>query len=238
MSIENRIILISGATGVLGSLLAHRLASQNAKLAFIDRDPAKLDRLVKDLSLPEARVTTEIADLLDAAQTQAAAEAVVKKFGRVEAVFHLVGGWTGGKSLVEAPASDVQFMLNQHLWSSFNLIQAFVPHLVKNGWGRVVMVSSPFAANPAAKGGPYAIGKAAQEALMQTLAQELKGSGVTANLLLVKTIDTGRKKVAEPGSENAAWTTPEEIVAAMQYLLSEEAGTVNGAKLPLFGGYH
>ena len=89
-------------------------------------------------------------------------------------------------------------MLNQHVWTSFNVIQAFVPHLVNNGWGRIVMITSPFAARPNAKGGPYAIGKAGQEALMLTLSQELKGTGVTANLLQAKTIDVKREKVAAP----------------------------------------
>ena len=126
-------------------------------------------------------------------------------------------------------------MLNQHIWTSFNVIQAFVPLLVKNGWGRIVMISSPFASRPVAKGGPYAIGKAGQEALLLTLSQELKGTGVTANLLQAKTIDTKREKVSTPSAENSSWTTPEELTASILYLLSDEAATVNGAKIPLYG---
>ncbi len=99
------------------------------------------------------------------------------------------------------------------------------------------MVTSPYAARPAAKGGPYAIGKAGQEALMLTLSQELKGTGVTANLLQARTIDVKREKVTSPTAENAAWTTPEELSAAILYLLSEEGGALNGAKLPLYGSY-
>ena len=89
------------------------------------------------------------------------------------------------------------------------------------------MITSPFAARPNANGGPYAVGKAGQEALMQTLSQELIGTGVTANLLQAKTIDVQCKKVSEPSSDNAS----------IQYLLSDAAGTVNGAKIPLFGSY-
>jgi 3-oxoacyl-[acyl-carrier protein] reductase len=116
-------------------------------------------------------------------------------------------------------------------------VQAFVPYLVRNKWGRVVMITSPYAARPNAKGGPYAIGKAGQEALMLTLAQELKGSGVTTNLLQAKSIDAKREKVSSPSPDNASWTTPEELTAAILYLLTDEAGTVNGAKMPLYGSY-
>jgi len=99
------------------------------------------------------------------------------------------------------------------------------------------MITSPYASRPVAKGGPYAVGKAGQEALMQTLSQELKGTGVTANLLQAKTIDARREKVFAPSAENAIWTTPEELTTALLYLLSDAAGTVNGAKIPLFGSF-
>jgi NAD(P)-dependent dehydrogenase (short-subunit alcohol dehydrogenase family) len=128
-------------------------------------------------------------------------------------------------------------MLNQHVWTTFNVIQAFVPALIRNGWGRVAMITSPYAFRPNANGGPYAVGKAGQEALMQTLSQELIGTGVTANLLQAKTIDVQRKKVSAPSADNAYWTTPEELTAAIMYLLSDAAGTVNGAKIPLFGSF-
>ncbi len=176
-------------------------------------------------------------NLLDPSETKSTAEAIVAKFGKIDILLHLVGGWTGGKTLLEAPADDLTFMLNQHVWTSFNVSQAFIPHLVRNGWGRVVMVTSPFATRPKAKGGPYAIGKSGQEALMLTLSQELKGTGVTANLLQAKTIDAKREKVTDPSADNASWTTPDELTAGILYLLSDEAGMVNGAKIPLYGSY-
>lgn len=235
MTLENRTAVITGATGGLGSVLTRDLAALKLNLALLDIDPARLETLTRDLALPASRFLARSVNLLDPAETKAAAEAVSAKFGRTDILLHVVGGWTGGKTLVEAPAEDLAFMLNQHVWTSFNVTQAFIPHMVSNGWGRIVMVTSPFAANPNAKGGPYSIGKAGQESLMLTLAQELKGTGVTANLLQAKTIDVKREKVNNPSPQNAAWTTPEELSAAVQYLLTDEAGTVNGAKIPLFG---
>ncbi len=195
-----------------------------------------METIIASLGLPGERYLTQAADLGDAAQTRVAAQAVLARFGRVDILLHLVGGWTGGKRLVEVPAADLENMLTQHVWTTFHLAQAFVPHLVQNGWGRIVVISSPSASQPRPKGGPYAIGKAGQEALMLTLAQELRGSGVTANLLQVKTIDARGEKHATPSPENASWSTPEEIAAAILFLLSDEAGTINGARIPLFGG--
>jgi len=108
--------------------------------------------------------------------------------------------------------------------------------MTANHWGRILVISSPTASHPDANTAPYAIGKAAQEALILTIAQEVKEKGITANILLVKTIDVEHARDLKPDAKNASWTTPEEITAALLYLSSEEARTINGARIPLYGG--
>jgi NAD(P)-dependent dehydrogenase (short-subunit alcohol dehydrogenase family) len=237
MELKNRVAVVTGATGGLGATATRALADLGANLVLLDIDPGRLDTLTKSLPAPESGLFAQVVNLLDPSETRSVAQAALTRFGRIDILLHAVGGWTGGKSLLEAPADDLAFMLNQHVWTSFNVIQAFVPHLVKNGWGRVVMVTSPYAARPNAKGGPFAVGKAGQETLMLALSQELKGSGVTANLLQARTIDMKREKLSNPSPDNSSWTTPEEVTAAILYLLSDEAGTINGAKIPLFGSF-
>jgi NAD(P)-dependent dehydrogenase (short-subunit alcohol dehydrogenase family) len=237
MDLNNRTAVITGATGGLGSALTHELAARGMRLALLGTDGARLDALVRSLSLPVARLVTQCVNLLNLAETKSAAETIASKFGRIDILLHVVGGWTGGKTLLEAPVEDLAFMLNQHVWTSFNVIQAFVPHLVRNHWGRVVMVTSPSSLRPSARGGLYAAGKAGQEALMLSLSQELAGSGVTANLLQARTIDIKHEKNSTPSLDNSTWTTPEELIAAILYLISDEAGTINGARIPLFGSY-
>jgi NAD(P)-dependent dehydrogenase (short-subunit alcohol dehydrogenase family) len=237
MQPRNRTAVITGATGGLGSTVTHALAERGFNLALLDRNLDRLTALVKSLNLPENRVLEQMINLFDPNDTRAAAEATESKFGKIDVLIHLIGGWTGGKTLTEAPAEDLELMLNQHVWTSFNVTQAFVPHLIRGGWGRVIMITSPLAARPVGKSGPYAIGKAGQEALLMTLSQELKGTGVTANLLQVKNIDVKREKVSAPSTENARWTTPEEITASILFLLSDEAGIINGARIPLIGSF-
>jgi NAD(P)-dependent dehydrogenase (short-subunit alcohol dehydrogenase family) len=116
-------------------------------------------------------------------------------------------------------------MLLQHAWTTIHLLRAFSPKLVANGWGRVLAVSSHFANHPPAKRAAYGMAKAAQEALLLSLANEFKGSNLTANIIQVFAIDV-------EGSGKG--TPPEEIAAAMLYLCSDAARKLNGARIPLY----
>jgi NAD(P)-dependent dehydrogenase (short-subunit alcohol dehydrogenase family) len=236
MSLEKRIVVLSGAGGELAAVLARALAARGANLALLGRNSEKLEALRASLALPEERLLVHGVDLSSPAEAASAASAVAGKFARVDALLHLAGGWTGGKTLLEAAPEALHSMLEQHVWTSFHVVRAFLPFLLANGWGRVIMIGSPFAARPNARGGPYAIGKAGQEALLLALSQELRGTGVTANLLQARSIDARREKLSAPTAANASWTTPEELSAAVLFLLSEEAGTISGARIPLFAG--
>ena len=235
MTIENRVVVVAGATGGLGRVVARRLSVEGARLALIGQDEARIAGLGRDLGLPEDRWTGITEDLTDPAGAQAVAEAVLARFGRADILLNLVGGWAGGKPVPEVPDEEISSMLQQHLWTTFRLAKAFVPGMVANEWGRIIVVSSPSALRPPARGAAYAVGKAAQEALLLALAQELKGSGVTANILQVRTIDAKHRRDRERSAETASWTTPEEIGEAILYLCSDAAGMVNGARIPLYG---
>ena len=224
MSLDRRIAVISGATGVTGSLAARTFAEKGASLVLLGTDPHRLDLLAADLGLPPERILTLTVDLTDGPAVFAAARAVDDKFGRTDVLLHLVGGWIGGKTLVETPAQDLEHMLRQHLWTTFHLTQAFLPGLIRNNWGRVIVVSSPAAVKPPAGLGAYAIGKAAQETLQLTLARETAQTGVTANILQVRSIDT---------SGEGKGTPPREIVSAILDLCSQDADSTNGERIAI-----
>ncbi len=222
---KHPVVVITGATGATGEAAARAFAAQGASLALLSHDQQKLEALAASLSLASSRLLIHAADLRNPDEVRAAARFVTTRFGRADILLHLVGGWTGGKTLPETPADDLETMLNQHAWTTFHLLQAFTPGMAANGWGRVIVVSSPLAISPSTKMSAYAAGKAAQETLILTLAQELKDSGVTANIIHVRSIDVeGKGKGTPPG----------EIVAAMQYLCSEPAAKINGARIPLY----
>jgi 3-oxoacyl-[acyl-carrier protein] reductase len=235
MGLENRIAVITGATGGLGRVVTHRLAENGVRLALVSTNSEKLEVLERELNLPPDRILSIVADISQQEAVLNVMDAVLTRFGRVDMLLHFVGGWVGGKPVAQVPAEEITSMLQQHLWTTYFLAKAFGPHLTATGWGRVIVVSSPNVAKPPAKSAPYTIGKSAQEALILTLAEEFKGTGVTANILRVRAIDTGHDRDREPSPKTSSWTTPEEIAAAILFLCSDEASMINGARIPLYG---
>jgi 3-oxoacyl-[acyl-carrier protein] reductase len=218
-------VVITGSTGVLGHLVAKTFAERGHNIALLDRDQTKLDSVTRDLNLPADRVYTKILDLTDTQALHDSAEAVHSKFGGIHALIHLVGGWTGGKTIPDSSSDDLKFMLDQHVWTTFNLLQSFLPHIAASKWGRLLVVSQPVTVKPSAKSALYAAAKSAQESLVFTAAEEYKESGLTANVIHVKSIDV---------KGDGKGTRPAEIVSAVEYLFSEEANKVNGTRIPLY----
>jgi NAD(P)-dependent dehydrogenase (short-subunit alcohol dehydrogenase family) len=235
MAIQNKVTVISGATGGLGRVVAREFAAQGAKLVLVSHNAEHLAQLETELNLSPENFLSIVADLTQRDSAQKILDAAVAKFGRVDILFNFIGGWIAGKPVSDVAPEEVENMLAQHFWTSFNLAQAFVPHMLENHWGRYVVISTPGVGTPPANSLPYTVGKAAEETLMLTLAEELKHTGVTANILRVRSIDVEHKREREPSPKNAAWTTPEEIAAALLYLCSDEANRVNGARIPLYG---
>jgi 3-oxoacyl-[acyl-carrier protein] reductase len=232
---QDRVVAITGATGGLGRAAAARFAADGWRVGVLGTDAGRLATLASDLSLTEGRWAPGVADLRDASAATAALDAVADALGPVDALLHAVGGYAGGETLVDVDAATLDDMVGQHVWSTFHVVRGVVPGMVERGWGRIIAVTPVITAAPVAKQGAYTAAKAAQEALIRTLARELAGSGVTANLIAVKAIDAEGVRDREPSPKTAAWSTPAEIVEAMRWLCSDEAATVNGQRLALDG---
>ena len=186
MNVENRVVIITGATGGLGRIATNQFAEQGACLVLVGTSPEKLQHLVKELSLPKERILMRAVDLSQPESAHTLAQDTLERFGQIDILLHLVGGWSGGEPVTETDDNQVESMLQQHLWTTYHLAQAIIPAMAGNHWGRILVISSPTASHPVANTAPYAIGNAAQEALILTIAQEVKERGITANILLVK----------------------------------------------------
>jgi NAD(P)-dependent dehydrogenase (short-subunit alcohol dehydrogenase family) len=233
MSLTDKVVAIAGAAGGLGPTLARAFVDHGAQLAVAGRREADLIDLLDALELPEVRRLASAVDLTDGAATKAWADQVVAQFGRVDVVLHLVGGYKGGTSIADIPAADWDFVHNLLIKTTLNVAQAFVNPLKAGGYGRFLTVTSPRAQMPSARTAIYAMSKAAADALVLALADELKGTGATANAIVVNSIVTPEMRVAEPDKDYSKSTSAEEIAAAMLYLCSAEAGAINGARIPL-----
>jgi NADP-dependent 3-hydroxy acid dehydrogenase YdfG len=230
-----RVVAIVGATGVAGRAAAAAFAAAGAKLGLIGTNAGRLSALASELGLADGRWQAGVADVCTRDGARSAIGSVTEALGPIDVLLYLVGGWNGGSPTTEVDASDFDSMLYRHLYGTLHSLQAVVPAMIVRGWGRVMVISTPLATEPGPRGGGYVAAKAAQEALIRTLARDLAGSGVTANVIVVRTIDATHERESEPSTKNASWTTPEEIAEAMVTLASDAARTINGARVPLYG---
>ena len=231
----DRVVAIAGATGAAGRAATAAFARAGARLGLIGTDGARLSALADELGVARDRWHPGVGNLRDAAEARAAVAAIEGSIGPVDVLLCLVGGWNGGTPTVEVSTDDFDSMLGQHLYSTLHMIQATVPGMLARGWGRVMAISTPLVAEPGPRGGGYLAAKAAQEALLRTLARDTAGTGVTANLLIVRTIDVEHERSTAPTPKNASWTEPEEIAEVMVLLADAAASTINGARIPLYG---
>ena len=236
MALTDRVVAIPGATGAAGRAAVSAFAAVGCRIGLIGTDAKKLRSLAADLDLAEGRWHGAAGDVTKADDVRRVVAEISDGLAPADVLVHVVGGWLGRTPAVELDPADVATSFDQHVFSTLHMVQAVVPGMVERGWGRVFAISQPLATEPGPRGGGYLMAKAAQEVMLRSLARDLAGSGVTANLLIVKTIDKDHERDREPTTKNAQWTTPEEIAAAMVMLCRDEAATINGARIPLFGG--
>jgi NAD(P)-dependent dehydrogenase (short-subunit alcohol dehydrogenase family) len=233
--LQDRVILITGATGALGSVVAREFAQTQARLALTGRSEEKLERLAAEISLPAERVLTVAADITQADGVENLVATVAGRFGQVDVLLNVAGGWSGGKPVGETTVEDWDRMLALNLRAAFLLSRAVLPGMLETGWGRIVHVSSKTAVEPRAKQAAYAVSKMGLITLTEVIAAEVKGSGVTANVILPSIIDTPDNRKFMPKADPAKWVEPERIAATIQFLCSENAAAINGARIPIYG---
>lgn len=228
---EDKVVAIAGATGGLGPVVARRLAAGGATIAAADIDQSRLDALGEELGLGD-RYEAQVVNLLDAGEAQAWADGLSERHGGVHALLHLVGGWKGGQPLAEAPLDEYEWLHDLLVRTVQHASRAFHDHLAA-AHGRFVLVSSTQAQHPDGTNASYAAAKAAAEAWTLALADSLKDSGATANVVVVNAILTPQMRAESPDKAFKTFTSAEDIADAIAFLLSDGAAKMTGARLEL-----
>lgn len=221
-STESPVVLVTGATGPAGHAAARRFAGDGARLALVSRHRGKLEEMGRGLGIDADCWMAVTSDLSGSGAAKAVAAQVVDRWGRIDVLLHLIGGWVGGTAVVDLDHDEIRGMLEQHLWITLRIVQQVVPGMVERHFGRVLAVSSPYTTDVRPRGASYAVGKAAEEVIIRSLAREVAGTGVTANLVLARTI----------GPEH---TSAEKLAETLAFLASPAADAINGARIPLDG---
>lgn len=236
LMLDDRVIAIAGVGGGLGPLVAQRLAEAGAIVAGTDRDQDALDSLAADLGLPPERWDGRTADLLDQDATRAWCAGLVERFGRVDGLVHLVGGWRGGEPLHEAPLADWELLHDLLIRTVQHTTRAFHDQIAASSQGRFVLVSAKQAQAPTNTNAAYAAAKAAAEAWTLAYADGFEPGGPTANIVVVDAILTPRMREEDPEKDFPTFTPAEDIAAAIAFLCSDAAKKMNGQRFPLTMG--
>jgi NAD(P)-dependent dehydrogenase (short-subunit alcohol dehydrogenase family) len=232
-TLDGRVIAIAGVAGGLGPVVAERLAAAGATVAGADVSQEAADAVGSELGLGEDRWDGRAVDLLDEGAAREWCAALVERFGRVDALAHLVGGWRGGQPLHEAPLADWDLLHDLLIRTVQHTTRAFHDALLASGHGRFVLVSSKQAQAPSNANAAYAAAKAAAEAWTLALADGFEGTSATANVIVVDAILTARMRAESPGEAFPTFTPAEHIAEAIGFLCSDAAGKMNGQRLAL-----
>jgi NAD(P)-dependent dehydrogenase (short-subunit alcohol dehydrogenase family) len=232
-ALDGRVLAIAGAGGGLGPLVAEQLAAAGAKVAATDRSQGALDALGEQLGIGPDRYDGRAVDLLDEDATREWCAELVERFGRVDGLIHLVGGWRGGEPLHEASLEDWDFLQGLLVRTVQHTTRAFHDQLATSEHGRFVLVSAKQAQAPTNSNAAYASAKAAAEAWTLAFADGFGPGGATANIVVVEAILTPRMREESPGQAFPTFTPAEHIAAAIAFLCSDAAAKMNGQRLPL-----
>jgi NAD(P)-dependent dehydrogenase (short-subunit alcohol dehydrogenase family) len=226
--VSDRVALVTGGTGGLGQAVTLRLLADGARVCVPYIVPAERDALLGRVGTARERLDLISADVTDAAALAGVVDDVYGRHGRLDALVALVGGFAGG-ALVETDRATWDRMLSLNLTSAFVATRAVVPRMLAAGSGRIVTVGSRAVVPPGAGFIAYTVSKAGVIAFTQALAQELRGTGVTANCVLPSTMDTPANRAAMPDSDRAGWVPVESVARAIAFLAGEGAAHVTGA---------
>ena len=227
MQFTDRTVMITGASGNLGRALAEAFAGLGANLVLLD---VKRGALKDD----PRRVFLE-ANLLDAQSARAATEKALQRFGRIDALCNIAGGFRMGAPVHETKDADWDFLFGLNARSVLHMARAVVPHMLSAGSGKIVNIGAFAAQRGAANMGAYVASKSVVIRLTETMAAELREKNINVNCVLPTIIDTPENRAAMPKADPGRWVAPQDLAAVIVFLASDAARAIHGAAIPVSG---
>jgi len=229
---NDKVIIVTGAAGNVGSAVARLLAERGAHVAAVDTVGDRLQAVVGSLSGPGRHLALSEFDLTGAAQSSALVAKVRQELGRVNAVATTVGGFAMAP-LAEAGPEQWDLMFSLNVRTTWNIYRAAVPAIQAAGGGALVGIGSAAGLRGGGQMAAYSATKSAVMRLTESLADELRESGIRVNAVLPTTIDTPQNRAAMPDADSSRWVKPAQVAEVMAFLLSDAAGAVSGALVPV-----
>jgi len=230
MTFSNSTVLVTGATGNLGRVVANAFAEVGANLVVVGRSRDSLERAFGAAN--ERRLFAPI-DLLDQTQVSAAVKQAIERFKRIDVLCNIAGGFRMGEPVHETSDATWDFLFDINVRTLLNTVRAVVPHMIESGGGKIINVGAYAALKGAAQMGTYTAAKSAVIRLTESMAAELREKNINVNCVLPTIIDTPENRAAMPNAKSSRWVAPEDLANAILFLASSEARAIHGAALPV-----
>jgi NADP-dependent 3-hydroxy acid dehydrogenase YdfG len=231
MGLNEAVVVVAGAGGGAGAAVVRRLSSAGAIVVTADRSLDSTESLVREIGEAGGQIDAYAVDLLDEDTTRRWADSVTARFGKVDGVVHLVGGWRGGKGITEADLADWDWLSGLLVRTVQHTTRGFHDQLKASPIGRFVLVSAAEASRPTAKNASYAAAKAAAEAWTLAVADSFRGSEAAATIVVVKALVTPQMREAKPDAAFKGYTDVVELADTIASLWDKAAEDVNGERL-------
>lgn len=237
MSVEEKVVVVTGATGALGRVVAKTFLDEGAHVVSVYRSEEKLKELEVFLGETGGMLSSVQADAVDEVSVQSLFQKVIQQQGRVDILLNIVGGYKGGADIANTTVSDWDFMMDLNLKSMFVCSKAALPYMMRQNYGKIVNVAARTAVEKRyrSKSGAYAVSKAGVIVLTETLAEEVKKYDINVNCVMPSTIDTPDNRQNLAGADSSKWVKPEHIAKVLVFLSSDDSKTINGACIPVYG---
>jgi NAD(P)-dependent dehydrogenase (short-subunit alcohol dehydrogenase family) len=231
VSAPTQTVVITGAAGHLGRAVAAAFRERGAQLVLAGRHVEELEH-----GGPGAADTLLLPlDLLDRERVRSGIAQAVARFGGIDVLCHIAGGFRMGEAVHEISDGSWDFLMDVNARTLVNVAAAVVPHLLQRGGGKIVTVGAAAAGHGAAHMGAYCASKSALIRLTEAMSAELKDKGINVNCVLPSIIDTPDNRVAMPDADPSRWVTPQALANVIVFLASDAASAIHGAALPVTG---
>ncbi|HXR32967.1 MAG TPA: SDR family oxidoreductase [Verrucomicrobiae bacterium] len=221
-------VFITGASGALGSFITRTFLKTGARVIGASLHISATD-------FPEPNFEAVSVDFRSVEMVSRTIADTAARFGGLDVVVHVLGGFAGGQSVAETTNTTWEQMRDMNLTSAFYLLREAIPHLRRSPYGRFIAIGSLMATDPHANLGAYVVFKAALATLVRTVALENRDSPLTANVVLPGTMDTAANRKSMPEADFSTWLDPQDVADLVLWLADERAAHVNGAAIPIEG---
>jgi NAD(P)-dependent dehydrogenase (short-subunit alcohol dehydrogenase family) len=225
---QDKVVFITGANGGLGTSVTRAFLQRGARVIG-----ASLRITAADFPQPNFEAMAIDFNKLD--EIKSGVTKIVARYGQLDVLVHVLGGFTGGPSVAETTDEMWEQMQNINLTSAFHVFRESIPHLRKSKGGRLIAIGSLTAAQPHANLGAYVTFKAALAMLVQSVALENADAGLTANVILPGTMDTPGNRKSMPDADFSKWAKTEDVAELVLSLADEQARHLTGLAIPIEG---